>query len=205
VELVVGTTNSGKLREIQTFLADLNITVLSLGSLALPPRIIEDGDTYEENALKKARTLVEFSKKMVLADDSGLEVEALGGAPGVQSARYAGVLSRDTCNNDKLLGALAGVQREQRKARFVCVLALCVPPAPRRKEWIFRAECEGWIAFAPKGDKGFGYDPLFFYPALEKTFGELDQETKSQVSHRGKALKKLREMLPEILNQDINS
>ncbi|MGH7845365.1 MAG: XTP/dITP diphosphatase [Candidatus Binatia bacterium] len=205
MELLVGTTNSGKMREIQTSLADLNITLLSLASLVLSPRIVEDGDTYEENALKKARTLVEFSNKMSLADDSGLEAEALAGAPGVQSARYAGEPSSDTRNNDKLLRALAGVPREQRKARFVCVLALCAPPLARRKEWIFRAECEGWIAFAPKGDKGFGYDPIFFYPPLGKTFAELDQETKSQVSHRGNALKKLRERLPEILNQDINS
>ena len=199
VELLVGTTNAGKLGEIETALKDLPIRIIPLSRLGAFPSVVEDGQTFEENALKKARALADFSGMPTLADDSGLEVDALGGAPGIHSARYSGEDATDVGNNEKLLQNLAGIPQEKRTARFVCVLALCLPASRGRREWLFRAECEGWIAFAPKGENGFGYDPIFFYPPFGKTFGEVDRQTKGDVSHRGKALKKLAEALPSLL------
>lgn len=198
MELLVATTNPGKLAEIEALLKDFQIQVLPLSRLGTWPQIIEDGRTFEENALKKARTLADFSGYVTLADDSGLVVDTLGGAPGVLSARYSGEEGDDARNNEKLLRVMADIPQEKRRARFVCVLALCSPVSPERKEWLFRGECEGWIAFAPRGENGFGYDPLFFYPPLGKTFGELDRETKGRFSHRGKALRKLVEAWPSL-------
>ncbi|HWP57190.1 MAG TPA: XTP/dITP diphosphatase [Candidatus Acidoferrales bacterium] len=203
MELLVGTTNPGKRREIENYLAGLNVHILSPAECAAGIEIVEDGKTYEENALKKARALAKLSRKLVLADDSGLEVEALAGAPGVHSARYAGEPPSDERNNEKLLKALAGVPRERRQARFVCVLALCAPP-PHEREWLIRGECAGMIEFAPRGRQGFGYDPLFYYPPLGKTFAELELSTKSQVSHRGQALRKLRALLLEVFKRELN-
>ena len=199
-ELLVGTSNGGKFAEIRSFLKIVPVKILSLSNLGTWPDIVEDGATFEENALKKARTLAEFSGRLTLADDSGLEVDALRGAPGVRSARFAGEGADDRRNNEKLLRALEGVPPENRNARFVCVLALCAPSETGNKEWIIREECRGCIVFSPRGENGFGYDPLFFYPPFGKTFGELDRETKASVSHRGKALRKLVEILPPIVS-----
>lgn len=193
MELLVATTNAGKLAEIEGALKSLSVQVLPLNALKNWPSVVEDGKTFEENARKKARTLAAFSGRLTLADDSGLEVDALGGAPGIHSARYSGENADDARNNEKLLQALASVPEEKRGARFVCVLALCAPTALGGGEWFFRAQCQGRIAFAPRGKNGFGYDPLFFYPSLGCTFGELDREAKNRVSHRGRALKKLAE------------
>lgn len=204
MELLVGTTNCGKLAEVEAILKDLPVKIIPLKQVSPWPEVIEDGRSYEENALKKARSLAEFSGYITLADDSGLEVDALGGAPGVHSARYSGEDANDTRNNEKLLRALAGVPQEKRGARFVCVLALCSPDSSGKREWIFRGECEGWIAFAPRGENGFGYDPLFFYPPLGKTFAEIDRETKGCHSHRGKALAKLKQALPSLLHAMTN-
>jgi XTP/dITP diphosphohydrolase len=199
MELLVGTTNPGKLAEIQAALKGLPVKVIPLSALGTCPEIVEDGKTFEENALKKACILADFSGYATLADDSGLEVDALAGAPGILSARYDGEGADDARNNAKLLRALAGVPEERRRARFVCVLALCSPNSEGKREWLFRGECEGWITLAPRGESGFGYDPLFFYSAFGKTFGEIDRETKGRVSHRGRALKKLKEALPSFL------
>ena len=189
MELLIATTNPGKRAEIESILKRYSLRIISLNDLSSYPTVVEDGVTFEENALKKARTLAEFSGRVTLADDSGLEVDALGGAPGIHSARYSGEEANDMRNNQKLLRALAGVPEEKRTARFVCVLALCAPPALDGGEWLFRGECAGRIAFAPRGENGFGYDPLFFYPPLNRTFAELDREAKSRVSHRGRALR----------------
>jgi XTP/dITP diphosphohydrolase len=189
MELLVATSNRGKLAEIIAILKGLPVSLLPLDALKNYPIVVEDGKTYQENALKKARALAAFSGRVTLADDSGLEVDALSGAPGIHSARYSGEEVNDTRNNQKLLRALAGVPEEQRTARFVCVLALCNPPALGGGEWLFRGECAGRIAFAPRGENGFGYDPLFWYPPLSLTFAELDRDTKSRVSHRGRALR----------------
>lgn len=203
IELLIATTNQGKFAEVQAFLEKLPLKIFSLASRGNWPLIIEDGATFEENALKKARVLAEYSRHVTLADDSGLEVDALHGAPGIYSARYAGEESDDAKNNEKLLYELRNVPEDKRSARFVCVLALCAPDSRSLKELTVRESCEGRIAFSPKGNHGFGYDPLFFYPPWGKTFGEIDRETKATVSHRGKALKKLAEMLPNLVGLDI--
>ena len=202
IDLLVATTNQGKFAEIKDFLAKLPLTIVSVSSLSTWPEVIEDGATFEENALKKATSLAEYSGYMTLADDSGLEVDALNGAPGIYSARYAGEEGNDEKNNEKLLHELRDVPEEKRTGRFVCVLALCAPKSHGMKEWTVRESCEGRISFEPKGHNGFGYDPLFFYSPFGKTFGEIDRKTKATVSHRGKALEKLAEMLPSLVDLD---
>lgn len=200
MDLLLATTNAGKLAEIEAALKKLPVHIIPLRQLGKWPEVVEDGATYEENALKKARTLADFSGTITLADDSGLEVDALNGAPGVLSARYSGDDTDDARNNEKLLRALAGLPEEKRTARFVCVLVLSSPISSGRQEWLFRGESEGWIAFAPRGENGFGYDPLFFYPPLGKSFAEMDRETKCGVSHRGNALRKLAQALPQLFS-----
>jgi XTP/dITP diphosphohydrolase len=196
INLLVATTNSGKFAEIEAFLRNLPVDSFSLNALQDPPVVAEDGRSFEENALKKARTLADWSGYPTLADDSGLEVDALQGQPGVMSARFSGVGADDAANNRTLLEKLIDVPQEKRTARFICVLALCAPRLHGGKQCTVRASCEGLIGFAAKGKNGFGYDPLFFFPPLNKTFGEIDQQTKIAVSHRGKALKRLLEVLP---------
>ena len=203
IKLLVATTNPGKFAEVKDFLRQLPLEVLSLSDLATSPKIIEDGATFEENALKKARSLAEYSGYLTLADDSGLEVDALNGAPGIYSARYCGEEGNDKKNNEKLMHELREIPEEKRTGRFVCALALCAPKSHGMKEWTVRDSCEGRISFELKGENGFGYDPLFFYPPLGKTFGEIDRAIKATVSHRGKALKKLAEMLPSLV--DLNA
>jgi XTP/dITP diphosphohydrolase len=203
IKLIVATTNPGKFAEVKDFLRQLPLEVLSLSDLATWPKIIEDGATFEENALKKARALAEYSGYLTLADDSGLEVDALNGAPGIYSARYCGEEGNDKKNNQKLMHELREIPEEKRTGRFVCALALCTPKSHGMKEWTVRDSCEGRISFELKGENGFGYDPLFFYPPLGKTFGEIDRAIKATVSHRGKALKKLAEMLPSLV--DLNA
>ncbi len=203
IKLLVATTNPGKFAEVKDFLRQLPLEVLSLSDLATWPKIIEDGATFEENALKKARALAEYSGYLTLADDSGLEVDALNGAPGIYSARYCGEEGNDKKNNEKLMHELREISEEKRTGRFVCALALCAPKSHGMKEWTVRDSCEGRISFELKGENGFGYDPLFFYPSLGKTFGEIDRAIKATVSHRGKALRKLAEMLPSLV--DLNA
>lgn len=200
IDLLVATTNPGKFAEVQAFLKIFPLRILSLRNIADPPRVVEDGRTFEDNALKKARRLAEFSGLITLADDSGLEVDALNGAPGIYSARYAGAEGDDERNNAKLLRELADVPEENRTARFVCALALYAPMPVAVGSWMVRESCEGRIALAPKGANGFGYDPLFYYVPFGKTFGEIDRATKATVSHRGKALRKLAEVLPSLLD-----
>jgi XTP/dITP diphosphohydrolase len=200
IELLVGTTNLGKLDEVRGYLTRLPLKTLALQSLGKSPAVVEDGATYEDNALKKASSFAEYSGLLTLTDDSGLEVDALNGAPGIYSARYCGEEGNDNKNNQKLLEALRQVPEEERTARFICVLALCAPKSHGAKEWTVRESCEGKIAFNPRGRNGFGYDPIFFYPPLGKTFGEIDRETKATVSHRGKALKKLAQILPLVID-----
>jgi XTP/dITP diphosphohydrolase len=200
IELLVATTNLGKFTEVQAFLSRLPVRIRSLRDFVNAPAVEEDGATFKANALKKARTFANFSGLLTLADDSGLEVDALGGAPGIYSARYSGEDGNDDENNRKLLRELSGLAGVQRSGRFVCALALCAPDVTFMADWIVRESCEGLIALEPKGSNGFGYDPLFFYPPFGKTFGEIDRETKATVSHRGKALKHLAEALPKLVD-----
>jgi len=188
MRLRCATGNAGKLAEFRMAAAALGhagIEILPLEGMNSLPSCEEDGITFEENAVKKALHYSAFCDDFLFADDSGLEVASLGGAPGVRSARFSPEGS-DAANNRLLLERLAGAA--DRRARFVCVIALA---RQGRLEAIFRGEAEGVILPEPAGAQGFGYDPLFYYPPLGKTFAELDQETKMRVSHRGAALRQL--------------
>lgn len=182
--LVLATRNAGKVRELVSLLGPLGVEVASLADYPGLPEIPEEGDTFEANAVFKAREVARLTGETALADDSGLEVDALDGAPGVHSARFAGEPKDDAANNAKLLRLLEGVPPERRTARFRCVVALATPEGE-----VYTAEgsSEGVILDRPRGENGFGYDPLFYVPALGKTFAELDMEVKNRISHRGKA------------------
>lgn len=192
--LVVATRNRGKSAEIRQLLQDLPVEIKDLNDFGPIPEVMEDGATFDDNAYKKAGFTAKILGLPALADDSGLEVEALDGKPGVQSARYAGANATDDENNAKLLQALEG--KTDRRARFCCVLSLAVPSGPALT---YEACCDGVILDAPRGDNGFGYDPLFFYPPAGKTFAEMTAAEKSTVSHRGKALQELRQEFDKIL------
>ncbi|MEM7008596.1 MAG: XTP/dITP diphosphatase [Thermodesulfobacteriota bacterium] len=189
-EVVLATTNKGKVREFSKLLQGVFETVLSLSDIGNPPEVIEDGQTFKDNALKKAREIAAYSGKLTLADDSGLEVDALEGRPGVYSARYSGEGANDKSNIEKVLIELG--DNPVRDARFVCVLALV---DPKGDELTVEGFCEGQILDHIRGEGGFGYDPIFYLPNLNKTMAEIDSELKNQISHRAKALFKLREIL----------
>jgi len=194
---VIATGNLHKLEEIGTMLADFHIKVCSMKDVGLAGMDIEEtGSTFEENALIKARTVSAETGLLALADDSGLEVDALAGAPGVYSARYAGEGATDEANNQKLLDALKDVALENRQGRFVCALAAVFPDG---RELVVRGTVEGYIDFEPKGTHGFGYDPLFLIPAYQLTFGELGPMIKNSMSHRGKAIEVMKEKLVSLL------
>ncbi len=203
--LVFATRNPGKLVELRQLLPGIDVLSVDEAAHQLKIRIaevIEDADSFAGNALKKAREISELTGMAALADDSGLEVDALDGAPGVYSARYAGEHAGDAANNAKLLVALAGVSAEQRTARFHCVLALADVRGPLGGETITsHATAEGVILEAPRGTGGFGYDPLFLFPALGQTFAELGVGTKGDLSHRAKAMRDLKPKLLAYLQQ----
>jgi XTP/dITP diphosphohydrolase len=192
MNLVLASKNRGKIREIETSLLIPSLTYQSLNDFPDLPEIIEDGSSFLENALKKAQTISKNLNLPVLADDSGLEVDFLQGAPGIYSARFAGPQASDRENYEKLLALLQEVPETERQARFVCVLVLYRPSG----DWI-QAEgtCEGRITKAPRGWQGFGYDPVFFLPAFQKTMAELPLEVKNRISHRAKALEKIKPIL----------
>lgn len=194
--IVVGTRNAKKLGELHALLSGLPIEVVSVADFPQAPEVEEDGDTFEANAAKKARVLAQALGEWVVADDSGLEVDALGGRPGVLSARYAGAGHNDEANNAKLLRELAGVPEEQRTARFRCVLALA---SPHKLELVAEGRCEGVITSHPMGRNGFGYDPVFLYPPLGRTFAQLGASAKNRVSHRGRALGQFRDKAAQLL------
>jgi XTP/dITP diphosphohydrolase len=189
--LLLASANQGKLRELRTILDGLPVELVGLAEAGLgaPPEVEETGDTFLANALLKARAYAAWSGLAAVADDSGLEVDALGGAPGVRSARYAGPGAGDQANLHKLLAALAGVPPERRTARFRCA-AVLVDPAVG--EWHAEAAWEGRVLEAPRGGGGFGYDPVFLPDGWEQTSAEVDQATKDAASHRGKAFRALR-------------
>jgi len=189
-ELIIATGNAGKLREIRAILPEYK--VLSQKEAGVNIEVEETGTTFAENALLKARAIFEATGKPTVADDSGLVVDALDGAPGIYSARYAGEDATDEERNQKLLEELSDVPDEQRTARFVCVIAYV---DEQGREYTFEGKCEGIIAHAPEGPNGFGYDPLFFSPDHGVTFGVFAPEIKNQVSHRSAALKLFRKFL----------
>lgn len=184
--LVLATNNQNKVREFKQFVSEFPVEIKSLSDFGPLPEVIEDGSTFDENAYKKARHYAKVLGIPAIADDSGLVVEALSGAPGVRSARYAGDGATDQENCRKLLAEMEG--ESNRKATFVCVLSIAVPSGPALT---YEASCEGTILDSPRGSTGFGYDPLFYYEPYGKTFAEISLEEKNKVSHRGKVLNEL--------------
>jgi XTP/dITP diphosphohydrolase len=193
ISCVVATRNRGKLREIVPLLAGLPLALHTIDELAPDAELREDGDTFEANALAKARQAARATGLPAIADDSGLEVAALSGAPGVHSARYAGLPSDDARNNAKLLDALRGVPPADRGARFRCVAVFV--DAARGIEIVRAGDCGGEILEAPRGELGFGYDPLFLVPALGRTMAELPLDEKNRLSHRAAAFRALADTL----------
>lgn len=192
-ELIVATGNQGKLKEIRELLSDLEITVRCMKDIwEIPPEIEENGATFFQNAAIKADWVFGETGIWTLADDSGLCVDALGGKPGVKSARFAGEHGDTKANNLKLLSLLSEIPNEKRTARFVCATVVRI-----NEEIILKAEgsCEGKISFRESGSNGFGYDPLFYPDGYDQTMAEISNEEKNSISHRGKALQKIKEML----------
>ncbi len=192
--IILATKNTGKVREFEALLADFGVEFRSLNDFGSIPEVVEDGKTFEENAYKKASQTARMLGFPALADDSGLVVEALGGEPGIRSARYAGDDASDKENNRKLLAAMKGL--EDRRAAFECVISIAVPRGPALT---YEARCEGVIAPEPSGSNGFGYDPVFFYPPLGRTFAQLAPDEKNRISHRGKAMEELRSEFGKVL------
>ena len=192
--LILATRNQGKIDEFQELFAGSGVEIKSIKDFGPIPPVVEDGETFEENAYKKAFHTARMLGFPALADDSGLSVEALGGAPGVKSARYAGEEATKEDNNRKLLEAMRDISN--RKAAFECVLAIAVPRGPAL---IYEARCEGEITAELQGEEGFGYDPLFYYPPLKKTFAQMSRAEKNRVSHRGKAMAELRGEIDKVL------
>ncbi len=197
-KLLLATRNRGKVREIKGLLDGLPVEVLSLEDYPEIPPVEEDLPTFAGNALKKAETAARASGEIALADDSGLEVEALNGQPGVYSARFAGPGADDEANNRLLLEKLNAVPPERRGAVFRCAIALVLPGGETH---LVEDSCPGRIAPSPRGSGGFGYDPLFIYEPAGLTYAEMDQEAKSKISHRGKALRRARMLLEDLLSK----
>jgi len=191
-KIVFATGNAGKVKEIRMIMADLGVEVLSMKEAGISIDIEEDGSTYEENALIKARAVAACTDAIVMADDSGLEVDALNKEPGVLSARYMGEDTPYSIKNGEIIKRLTGVPDEERSARFVCAIAAVLPDG---RELTTRATIEGRIGYEEKGANGFGYDPIFYVPEFGKTTAELTEEEKNKVSHRGKAMELMKEEL----------
>jgi len=197
-KLVLATRNRWKIREISAILDHLPLKVTGMEEYPSLPPVAEEGSTFAENAQKKALTVARFSGEMALADDSGLVVDELGGEPGVHSARFAGPGADDRANNALLLKRLAGVPPEKRQAAFHCAMVLAFPDG---RTFLVEETCRGRILDAPRGEGGFGYDPLFFYEPTGMTFAEMDPAAKNEVSHRGKALRRMVKLLEELLSR----
>lgn len=197
-EIVISSRNKEKKRELKALLRGLRVKVLDLNDFPGAPEVKETGKTFEENAKLKAVKIAEFTRRLTLADDSGLVVDALAGRPGVRSARFAGDGASYEENNRKLLKLLEGVPARKRGARFVSVVAIA---DPKGVIGTARGECSGRITLGPKGRNGFGYDPVFFSPGYGKTFAELTADRKNSISHRGRALKKARAVILRYLRK----
>jgi len=197
-EIVIASRNKEKKKELKALLRGLKIKVLDLSNFSAAPKVEEKGKSFQANAKTKAVTIARFTRRLTLADDSGLEVKALGGKPGVRSARFAGKGTAYAANNRKLLKLLSGVPKSKRKAKFVCVIAIADKNGAVKT---VRDECHGWISFFPKGRSGFGYDPVFVYPKYNKTFAELGPKIKNKVSHRARALKKAKAIIQKYLRR----
>lgn len=201
-KFILASNNKHKIKEIKEILKDFDLDILSLDEAGIDIDVKEDGKTFEENSFKKANEIREYllsrsySDFIVMADDSGLEVDYLNGEPGIYSARYAGEHGNDSRNNEKLLDKLSGVKREDRKANFVCVI---VAVTDKGEKIVSEGKSHGLILEDLSGSEGFGYDPLFFVPEYNKTFAEMTPDEKNAISHRGRALDMLKDSLKKIL------
>ena len=202
MKIIVASNNTHKITEIKDILKDIPLDIYSLKECNIDIDVVEDGKTFKENAYKKAKEikdyLISLGEKdfIVMSDDSGLEVECLNKEPGIFSARYAGEHGNDKKNNEKLLKNLGEIDINNRNAEFVCSIVLITW---KGKELFIEGRCKGVIGYEEQGKDGFGYDPLFYMPSLEKTFAELTSDEKNKISHRGVALKKLKEEIKKIL------
>lgn len=194
--IIFATGNEGKMREIRMILADLGVSVVSMKEAGISADIVEDGTTFEENAVIKAKTIMEMTGEIVLADDSGLEIDYLNGEPGIYSARFMGEDTSYEIKNAALIEKLDGVPEEKRTARFVCVIACALPDG---RILTSRGTMEGIIGYESRGTNGFGYDPILYLPDCGCTSGELTPEQKNERSHRGRALQAMKEQLKALL------
>lgn len=201
-ELLVATKNQKKLEEIKEILKGFNLKILSLADYPRAPRIIENGRTFKENAVKKAVKIARFTKKLTLGEDSGLCVDSLDGKPGVYSARFSGKDKNDEKNNAKLLGLLDGLPINKRRAYYVCAIALA---DKNNLIGVVEGKCFGYIGFEPKGKSGFGYDPVFVIPKYKRTFAQLGPKIKHKISHRFRALKKARKIIQKYIEKGKDS
>lgn len=193
LEIIIATKNLGKVKEIKDILDNSNIKILTRKDFPQLPKIDEDGKTFQENALKKAGKISEYTGKVCLADDSGLEIDYLEGKPGIYSSRWG---NNDEERINKVLNLLENVPENKRKAKFVCVLVLAFPDG---RKYMVKEECPGKISFIPRGKYGFGYDPIFLIPEYNQTFAELGDKIKNQISHRGKAMRKMINIINELV------
>ena len=191
-KIIFATGNEGKMREVRMILGDLGIQVISMKEAGVTAEADENGTTFEENAIIKAKEIMEKTGEIVLADDSGLEVDALGGEPGIYSARYMGYDTSYHIKNNSLIERLEGKTGEERSARFVCAIAACFPDG---RVLTTRGTMEGQIGYEEKGENGYGYDPVFYLPEYQCYSAELPLEEKNKLSHRGKALRLMKEAL----------
>ncbi len=194
MKIVLATRNKGKIREFKKLLGESPFEIIGLDSFPEIGKIKEDGKTFQENAIKKACYVAKNTGIPSISDDSGLVVYALGGLPGIYSARFAGEGATDLENNLKLLKEMENVK--DRRAEFVCVIAICLPNGKSR---IYEGRCKGIITERLMGDKGFGYDPLFYYPPFKKTFAQMEPDEKNRISHRAEAIRKLKSDLPSLV------
>lgn len=194
-KIIFATGNQDKMREIREIMADCEVEILSMKEAGITVDIVEDGKTFEENALIKARAIA-GDNAIVLADDSGLEIDYLNKEPGIYSARYMGEDTSYTIKNQNLIERLDGVEKPQRSARFVCAIAAVLPDG---KEFVVRETMEGYIGYEPEGENGFGYDPIFYPDGFSCSSAALSREQKNAISHRGKALRAAKERIKKIL------
>lgn len=198
-QVIIATQNKGKAKDFEALFGPLGYDVLTLRDVAQDMDVEETGVTFEENAILKAEAVAEALQTTVIADDSGLEIDALNGEPGVYSARYAGEAKSDEANIDKVLSKLEGVPEEERTARFRCVLAIA---SPNKETITYSGSCEGMILSERRGENGFGYDPIFYVPGEGKAMAELVPAEKAAISHRGNAIRELKKAMPEWLDNE---
>ena len=194
-KIVFATTNAGKIKEIKEILADFDVEVVSMNEMNITTDIEENGTTFEENSLIKARAISKLTGLPALADDSGLEVDYLNGEPGIYSARYLGKNTDYDYKNNYIIDKLKDAKDEERSARFVCVISLVLPDG---REFVKKGVMEGKIGYEIKGENGFGYDPIFYLPQYGKTSAEISAEEKNKISHRGKALREMKEVITNL-------